>query len=348
MSVYKPKNSPFFHFDFQFKGRRFHGSTGQTKRRAAEAFEVREREKAANPTTKEPITIDDAAGSYFARKVEGTTNRQTTETQIARLVAAMHPDSYLSEISQSALVDWSAKLRAKVSDTTVNRHIEVARAIWRHAAITLRRGVGDMPDWGSIMLPEPDVRVRELSEDEEAALFDALRPDLRPFVLFCMETGTRLATARLLRWSELDRENQQFKTTSKGGKKITVILNSEMMALVTSQPRVGPFVFTYKCVKTRGDRKAGDRYPLSQSGWRRVWARAILDAGIEDLRFHDLRHTFGTRLLRDCQNLALVQRAMHHTQVTTTTRYAHVLDDDIRLALEQRSKGRAGRVREVK
>lgn len=43
MSVYKPKNSPYFHFDFVWQGRRFHGSTGCRNRRDALIFEQRER-----------------------------------------------------------------------------------------------------------------------------------------------------------------------------------------------------------------------------------------------------------------------------------------------------------------
>jgi len=46
MSVYKRKQSPFYHFDFQFKGNRFHGSTGCANKREAEAFERKERDKA--------------------------------------------------------------------------------------------------------------------------------------------------------------------------------------------------------------------------------------------------------------------------------------------------------------
>jgi hypothetical protein len=46
MSVYKHKDSPFYHYDFQFKGNRFHGSTGCTSKREAEAFERNERDQA--------------------------------------------------------------------------------------------------------------------------------------------------------------------------------------------------------------------------------------------------------------------------------------------------------------
>ena len=45
MSIYKPQGSPFYHYDFQFKGDRFYGSTGCTSKREAEAFERAERDR---------------------------------------------------------------------------------------------------------------------------------------------------------------------------------------------------------------------------------------------------------------------------------------------------------------
>ena len=62
--------------------------------------------------------------------------------------------------------------------------------------------------------------------------------------------------------------------------------------------------------------------------------KALADAGIPDFRFHDLRHTFATRLLRKTGNLKLVSRLLGHTTVETTTRYAHVLDGDLQSAMD--------------
>ena len=58
------------------------------------------------------------------------------------------------------------------------------------------------------------------------------------------------------------------------------------------------------------------------------------------LRFHDLRHDFATKLLRETGNLKLVQKALNHRNVATTTRYAHVLDSDLAEALERVAKSR--------
>jgi len=61
---------------------------------------------------------------------------------------------------------------------------------------------------------------------------------------------------------------------------------------------------------------------------------ALTAAGIVDFRFHDLRHTFATRMLRQTGNIKLVSRLLGHSSIETTARYAHVLVDDMRAALE--------------
>lgn len=59
-----------------------------------------------------------------------------------------------------------------------------------------------------------------------------------------------------------------------------------------------------------------------------------------DFRFHDFRHDFGTKLLRECRNPKIVQRAMNHASTKTTMRYTHVLDDEVADALERVAKSR--------
>jgi integrase len=67
---------------------------------------------------------------------------------------------------------------------------------------------------------------------------------------------------------------------------------------------------------------------------RGPWAAAKAAAGVENFRFHDLRHTRGTRILRATGNLAAAKEALKHRSIKTTLRYAHATDDDVRNALE--------------
>ncbi len=78
--------------------------------------------------------------------------------------------------------------------------------------------------------------------------------------------------------------------------------------------------------------------PVTASGLVSAWRRALKRAGITNLRFHDLRHTFGTRALRKTGNLKLTQKLLGHRDIRSTMRYAHVMDDDMRLALDALSE----------
>jgi len=63
-------------------------------------------------------------------------------------------------------------------------------------------------------------------------------------------------------------------------------------------------------------------------------------AGVSDFRFHDFRHDFATKLLRETRNLKLVQKALNHADIKTTTKYAHVVDDDLVAGLDAMQKSR--------
>lgn len=334
MSVYKPKNSTIFLFDFQHRGRRFHGSTGQKTKRAAERVEAAERAKAAlNLKERPPITLDEAAGIYEAKLRKEDRWNINTENWLDAIVNALGVDEFIAEIKPT---DIGAHFRARaaiVAGSTVNREIDVARALWRFTERS-KYDIGDMPDWGSMRYAVKDNDPRELRRDEEARLLEHIRDDYHPFVKFALLSGWRVSEVRNLLWVDLDFPAKVAWATVKGGDRVKRPLTTEMIVLIASQQQKCPQVFTYVCEKKRIGRAKGERYPISKDGWRKVWAQALEDAGIEDFRFHDLRHTRGTRILRTTGNLAAAQKALRHKNIRTTLRYAHAFDDDVRNALE--------------
>ena len=133
-----------------------------------------------------------------------------------------------------------------------------------------------------------------------------------------------------------------MKSTAEGETHVLPI-TTEIRALVDSRRGQHPvFVFTYQCLRTTRDRKggireAGKRYPFSDTGWRKVWKRALEAAGIKDLRFHDARHTCGTRSPRP-PAICATQRTLGHKNIATTMRYAHVLLEDVAAGIEAASR----------
>ncbi|MDR6135725.1 integrase [Sphingomonas sp. SORGH_AS802] len=344
MSVYKPKNSPYFHFDFVWKGRRFHGSTGAKTKREALRAEEAERAKARNGgAARLPITLDEACGLYQDR-VEDLPSWSTARYMLAALIQGLGAATLLSEITQRQLLHYFSGRRNGRTNGSVNREIEVCRAMWRWAG-KARYDVGEMPDWGALLLKVPNRAPRELSTTEETALFGEIRADLYAFCEFALKTGWRKSEVIGLRWSDVDLGARTAGTKIKGGDVVRRPLTQDMLVIIANQPKVGPFIFTYAAARTKPAftdklgrkqpaRKKGERYPMTETVIRRPWKAALEAAGVENFRFHDLRHTRGTRILRATGNLAAAKEALKHRSIKTTLRYAHATDNDVRNALD--------------
>lgn len=333
MTTYKPAKSPYYHYDFQFRGTRHSGSTGCTSKRQAEAYERRVRHEIANPSNaKLPITVDEAAGLY-AEHAETRGAWSTVEYILKAAVKGLGATAPLSTVSQRDLGLYIAKRRNGRKNSSVNREIDVLRAMWWRAK-RAKFEVGEMPDWKALYLPVVEVPPRELSPAEEDAVIAAIPDDARDVVLFALISGWRKSEVIGLRWSDVQLDRFEARTRIKGGNIAVRPLNGALVALIANQPRVGPFVFTYKCRKSRGQRRQGQRYPMTMTALRNRWDAARQAAELEGFRFHDLRHTAATRILRATQNLATTAKVLRHSNLKTTMRYAHVLDQDVRDALD--------------
>ena len=78
----------------------------------------------------------------------------------------------------------------------------------------------------------------------------------------------------------------------------------------------------------------GERRPITREGLKTGFRRILPTAQIENFRFHDNRHTAATRVLRAGGNLKTVQKLLRHENITTTTKYAHVSDEDVMAAMQ--------------
>lgn len=340
MSVYKPKGKPHYHYDFQFNHRRYYGSTGCTSKRAAEAYEQRERQSAALPELRRPpITLDQAA-SLYQDHAETLPSWPTIKYLLEELVEGLGANKLLSEISQRDLQIFFAKRRDGRSSASVNREIENARAVWRRAKGT-KYDIGEMPDWKMLTLKVPKKPPRELELLEEDKLLLAMRVDVSDAVDFLLKSGWRRGEVLGLRWEDVSLPRKTAVTQIKGGDFVTRPLTTSLVEIIARQPQCRdhegeliPFVFTYVCQKSRGGRRKGVRYPLTPTALRKPFHQARAAAGVDNFRIHDLRHTRGTRIVRATGSLAAAKEALKHKRIETTLRYAHVLDEDVRNALD--------------
>ena len=154
----------------------------------------------------------------------------------------------------------------------------------------------------------------EWAGSETAAAVAAIR--------LLMLTGCRLSEIQKLRWEHVDLEAGELRLSdTKTGAKV-VHLGEPALAVLRGVNREdgNPWVIA--------GRKPGSRLTDLQHPWRRIRARA----GLDDVRIHDLRHSFASGGLLVGEGLPMIGKLLGHTQVQTTARYAHLANDPVKSA----------------
>jgi integrase len=188
-----------------------------------------------------------------------------------------------------------------------------------------------------INLADEKMRTRILTRDEEEKLLSVCECDerrhLRSLIICLLDTGLRLNEALTLTWQNVDIEQGiinilafNSKTASPRAVPISARFETELERLRTE----GLFL------KAKTEDLENTRVFRIANNVKRSWQTARRLAGLEDIRIHDLRHTFGTRLDRTGFTQAQIARSLGHKQVHTTFRYTNPDQDllhDIRSAL---------------
>jgi len=294
------------------------------------------------------MTLDDAAGRYWHEVGQHHVGARHTERDLARLIqyfGAARPINTITGDDIAKLVAWRRGHRVDghlIAAGTVNcTTTKLLRRLFTRAKEVWGIRFDHEPIWRKHVLKEPSERVRELHEDEAERLDAVIRDDYAPLFDFVRATGQRKTECFTLRWSEVNWETRQIKRRGKGGREITVPITDTIREILWPLRGHHPDrVFTYVVQRTQRGKVRGERHPVTEDGLDTRWRRTRVAAGLTDFRFHDFRHDFATKVLRETGNLKLVQRALNHSDIKTTARYAHVLDEDIAVALDRVQKSR--------
>jgi integrase len=137
-------------------------------------------------------------------------------------------------------------------------------------------------------------------------------------------TGARLSEILTLKWSFIDFERGLiFLPNSKTGAK-PIFLNGAAIAVLRAIPRIedNPYVIV--------GASPGSHLVNLQKGWTRLRRQA----GLDDLRLHDLRHSFASFAAAQGASLPMIGKLLGHSQAQTTQRYAHLVADPLRNVAE--------------
>jgi integrase len=215
---------------------------------------------------------------------------------------------------------------AKPTPIRANRLGQVLRKMFNLAIEWEWRS--DNPAQKFYQRPE-NCRERFLSLAEIKRLAEALEraEDKRgaAVIRMCMLTGARVGEVRTARFEDFNLEFGSWSkpaATTKQRKIHRIPISADVAQLVRQQrlvvPSGCPWLFP------------GDTPGQPVKEIRRFWLKMQKEAGIEGVRIHDLRHTFASLLVSGGASLEMIGRLLGHTQMTTTQRYAHLMDSPLR------------------
>lgn len=315
MSLFKRAGSPFWQSEIVVKGTRIVRSTGTTSRRDAEQFEraLRDqlRREVAEPRRTPQTTLDQAAGRYWSEHGRRLRDARNVRRWLVYITTYIAKDTPISELSTRHVVEMVEAMRQRaVGEISINRTVTCLQGVHNRAAKAWEMPVRVI-DWHKLKTKER-ARVQFLEHDEALRLLAALPDHIRAVVLFMLATGLRKREAFGLTWDKV--RSGSVVVTVKGGYEREVALGPDAAEVLANQPRERAQVF-------------------DTTNWRKEFDKARQSAGVGSIRWHDLRHTFATRLGRSGADLAVIREALGHSSIAVTQKYRHVVSGEVSAAL---------------
>ncbi len=276
--------------------------------------------------SKQPIKFKEFADMYLETYAKVNKKSWRDDKYRLKKLKEFFKDAELSEITPLMLENFRAsRLNEGNTKSTTNRHMALLKKMFNLAI-----------DWGYLkenpvnkvkLFSEKDnFRERVLTEEEEKRLLDKSSGYVKSIVIIALNTGMRLGEILSLKWSQVDFSSKKIRVEkTKSGKirfiNINTPLLNEFLKLRSSRNQKSYLFFNTETGK-----------PLTTV--KKAFKSACGRAKIEGLRFHDLRHTFASRLNAKGVDIETIRSFLGHCDITVTQRYTHSNQELRRRAVE--------------
>jgi integrase len=257
---------------------------------------------------------------------------QRDEQMIHLHIMPMWSQAKLTEITREDIADFQALMIADgMKPGSVNRYMALVKYIFNLAE---RWEVIDKsPAKGVSKLADNNRKERYLTKEETARLLAVLKASpnrtIADLIRFLVLTGARKSEASQARWENINLQTGVWVVPmSKSGKPRYIPLSKAALDLLEARKvNGGEYIFS--------NPRTGK--PLRQLHF--TWDKIRKQAGIPDVRMHDLRHNYASLLVNNGRSLYEVQKLLGHADISTTQRYAHLSQDTLKEATEIVSAG---------
>jgi integrase len=238
-------------------------------------------------------------------------------------------------------------LKMEKTPTQANYVVRIARGLFSFAIDNKLRPLLDNPVRKFKFYPEREIE-RFLSEDEIGKATEAIEEAERTGIIglyaaaglrLALFTGARSAEIKATKWSQINWTRRIIRLPSpdsKNNKPRAINLSDPAIEVLQALPRVGPYVIA--------GAKSGGAYQNLSRAW--ILARAL--RGLDDVRLHDLRHSYASLLASQGVSLLIIGKLLGHRDPNSTQRYAHLapaveskVNDDLGAAMMKAIEKRA-------
>lgn len=319
--------------------------TLKEKRTIAEEKKKAAAEKKAREE-RERLTLNEAAKKYIEWAKNNKRSWKDDETRLRLHVSPLLGNLPLSKIGIPEAEKLKSKCQKKgLAPATVIQCLAVLRAVCNFC---LRNGLytGTNPVKGMKLPKLNNKRLRFLARQEADDLLElALKddPELYDICLLCLYTGIRSGEMAALRWQDIDFEHGIITIMDgKNGESRQAFMTNSLRDMLERRRKAAPNV----CKQTTSqslifptpDGKVRQRVSKQ---FKKIVDKLGLNDGIDDPRqrvyFHTLRHTFASWLALNGETLLTIKELMGHKTIAMTMRYAHLIPDQKRKAVERLS-----------
>ena len=313
MAIYKRGRIWWIDFYDQRRNRVQESSQSSNRREAEKLLSLRQADvMRGNYQLPCKITLDEFGRKYLEY---AKANKRSWERDVPMLshFKGFFGNRLLSEIAPADMEGYKNYRCTLVKKSTVNRELTLMKRLFNLASVWDLFN-GKNPVCRVRFFHEDNIRLRTLSLDEETRLLFHAAPYLQDLIRFALHTGMRIGEIFSLCWNDVDLAQGIISVRAqKTGNTRKVPINDVTRRILDFQflGRRSEFVFY--------NPDTGKPFCDLKGGFK----QACKKAGISDVTWHTLRHTFASRLVGRGVDIVTVQELLGHSTVTMTMRYAH-------------------------
>ena len=310
------KRGKTWYIDTCYRGKRVRRAVGPDKKEAIKVLKKIEAELIENKwldiKREHKIKFSEVSKEFLERYSKVNKRSWKRDQLSISHLDKFFGNKFIYEIKEKDIEEYKKeRLLTEIKHSTLNRELACLKTILNKAK-----------EWGYIeqvpkikLFKENNQRVRYLTEEEEEKLLKLAPEPLKSIIIIALNTGMRQGEILNLKWRDIDlNEGIIIIQDSKSKEKRIIYMNqfTKEVFLNLLSNKSKEYVFEKEGKKL-------DTFYISH-----LFAKLVKQAGIKDFRFHDLRHTFASRLVMAGVNLKTIQELLGHKDYKMSLRYSHL------------------------